>query len=208
MRMYPNSKNKIICILCAGVKSKDGKWMSTGWDDEDFDYGIPGGTLREWATYYLSNDFPEAIIFVPGQRGHDVVNDEPARPDLSDIIKYELVELGVQTNRIITEHKSNNTHEQLMALVSFGQTGFSEILIITSRCHVGRVKAMIEYKPDLESLRKSNVKIIAAEDILLSKEPSRWKSIIGNLYNNPKMRGIEKNERNGINALRARQYAN
>ncbi len=203
-----NLPQQVICVLCAGVKKKDSKWMSTGWNDEDFDYGAPGGTLREWATYYLSGDFPESAIFVPGQRGHHVLKDERDRPDLSDMIKSELVELGVQSNRIITEHKSNNTHGQLGALASFGETGFSGILIITSRYHVDRVKAMIEYKSDLASLRKSNVEIIAAEDILLSKEPGRWKSVIENLYNNPKMRGIEKNERNGINALRAGQYEN
>ncbi len=125
----------IICILSAGVKRiAKGSWVNTGWADEDFDFGSPGGKMRIIAASSLVQKNNDGYIFVPGGRGHDVVNDEPERPDLSDIVKSELLEFGVPEDRIITEHNSNNTFEQLCALAEFMQKNANpEVVIVTNK---------------------------------------------------------------------------
>ena len=199
---------KIICILSAGVKKNpSGKWINTGWEDQDFNFGSPGGNMRIIAASMLVHKYSDRYIFVPGGRGHDVVDDEPSRPDLSDIVKEKLVELGISAERIATEHKANNTYEQLRALAEFlRERDYESVDIISNKYHFDRVKAMIETFPILEDLKGQRIRLINAEDVLLEEEKEKWEPVIEKFYNNPKMQKVSAMEADGTADIKSGKY--
>ena len=198
----------MIAILCAHVKKDEtGRWVSTGWEDSDFDHGMPGGKMRNIAVSHLAKKDPNEAVFVPGGRGHDIVGDTSDRPDLSDIVKSELVELGVPAGKIITEHRSNTTFEQLQVLSdSLQKNKKHDATIVTSDFHRERVRAMIDYFPQLESLRREAIKLLAAENILVESDRNRWEPLIAAFYANPKMTEIISREKKSIPQIQSGEY--
>ena len=205
--MNTSITNKMICVLCASVKrGANGGWVSNGTEDRDFELGAPGGNLRLLAAYQLYKEDPKITIFLPGHRGHDVVGDSEDRPDLSDVLERELLELGVPGSNIITENKSNNTAGQLQALAEYSSEKDVEVIVITNEYHINRVKAMIENFPTLSDLNKSTVVVRSAEEILLASDRASWQKVLDSFYSNPKMSKIVKSEADGVSHIKQGIY--
>jgi len=196
----------MIAIMSAGVKKDEaGRWVSTGWEDADFAFGSPGGKMRVVAACSLLNRRPEEQIFAPGGRGHGVRNDEPGRPDLCDIIKAELIELGVEAGKVVTEHAANNTFQQLAAIAKYVETtADANVFIVSNEFHQERVKVMVEYFPQLAALKTAT--LVNAEDILVEGDKNKWGGIVRSFSANPKMKDAVAREKKGIADIQSGKY--
>ena len=193
-----------IAVLSAGVKKNNaGKWVSTDLKKEDNKLGAPGGKLRVIAASYLYKDGPETIIIASGGRGWDIKNDEPDRPDLSEIMKRELIELEIPERNITKENKSNKTFEQLKELKKIIDCEkFSETTIITNDYHLARVKAMIEYDYELNKMLTNNQIVLqSAEEMCLQYNRRKWQNIIKRAYASEEIKHRIKMEENGIEQI-------
>ncbi len=198
-----------IAVLSAGVKKNNaGKWVSTDLTKEDNKLGAPGGKLRVIAASYLYKEYPEAIVIAIGGRGWDVKDDESSRPDLSEILKRELMELGVPKYGILEENKSNKTFEQLKELKKIIDCEkFSETTIITNDYHLARVKAMMEYDNELNELIVSGrIALQSAEDILLKYDKENWQNTIEKMYNSEEMKKRIEMENKGVEQIKKGVY--
>jgi hypothetical protein len=200
---------KSIAVISAQIKKKNSKWVST--DLNDFDKGGPGGNLRLVAAKCLYQKNPDAKIITSGGRGHDVENDEVGRPDLSSILKRELVEMGVPEKSIIEENKSNTTFEQLDELQKIAkEKNINHFTIISNIYHLPRIQAMIENifeLIELKTLLKSDaLNLEAAEDIIMENNQQDWQDKIEFAYKSERMQEIIKNERKGIKQLKEGTY--
>lgn len=198
---------KAICVLIAGVKkNKDGQWAST--DLGDSGLGAPGGKLRVAAAAYLYKSNPESIIIASGGRGWDVKNDEPEHSDLSEIIKLELIELGVFEKNIIKENKSNKTFEQLKELKKIiDNEKFNETTIITNDYHLARVKAMLKYAQELSKMfADKRIALQSAEEICLRYDRIKWQNIIKAAYESEEMKKRMEMEENGVKQIKDGTY--
>lgn len=200
---------KAICVLSAGIKkNKRGEWVSTDLTKEDDKLGAPGGKLRVVAASYLYKENPKTIIIASGGRGWDVKDDEPNRPDLSEIIKLELIEFGVPEQNIIKENKSNKTFEQLSELNKIIDCEkINETTVITSDYHLARVKAMIEYDCELnKKLANKQIKLQSAEEICLQYDRKKWQNIIKEAYESEEMKKRIEREENGVEQIKDGTY--
>lgn len=200
---------KAICVLSAGIKkNKAGYWVSTNLTKEDDKLGAPGGKLRVIAASYLYKDCPDILIIVSGGRGWDVKNDELERPDLSEIIKLELIELGVSEQNIIKENKSNKTFEQLKELKKIvDNEKFDETTIITNDYHLARVKTMLEYVQELSKMfADKRIALQSAEKICLQHDRGKWCNIIKEAYESKEMKHRMAMETDGIRQIKNGTY--
>lgn len=200
---------KAIAILSAGIKkNKDGQWASTDLSKSDNKLGAPGGKMRVIAASYLFKDNPETAIIASGGRGWDVVGDEPDRPNLSAIIKHELVELGVLPEKIIEENNSNKTMEQLKEIAKTAdRKGINHVIIITNDYHLARVKAMIEFNDSLNEMFKNNqINLKSAEKICLQYDQEKWQNTINDAYESEEMKKRIKMEKNGVKQIKEGTY--
>ncbi|MCK5295531.1 MAG: YdcF family protein [Alphaproteobacteria bacterium] len=195
-----------IVVLSAGVKKdKKGNWVSTGFDIEDFDLGAPGGILRVLATSYLCKEDFKCKIIASGGRGWDVKNDELTRPDLSTILKNELIKLGISDNNIIEESRSNKTFEQLIEIDKMiSKMNFDKMFVITNDYHVKRVSAIINYLKQINN--KDKMKVVSAEEICIKYDSKKWKSMIEKAYVTSGMKEIIKMEENGQKDIKKGKY--
>ena len=196
-------------ILSAGVKKNEkGEWVSTDLTIKDAKVSAPGGKLRVIAASYLLKKNPDAVAIIPGGRGHDVVDDEPSRPDLCDILKRELVELGIPPEKIITENKSNKTFEQLQESKKIlKKEKFEKIKIISNEYHLARIRAMAENDGDLkEMFDNSRLELISAENVLLHYDKKHWSEMIKNIYDSEEMKQIINNENKGVKQIKEGTY--
>lgn len=206
-------KNKTaIIILSGGMKrGNDGSWVSTDLIETDKNILSPGGKIRVIAVSYLYKKNPRQYIYATGGQGYDINIQGVKHPNLSKIIKDELIELGVSPKKIIRENKSNNTYQQLQAVDKIAKKESFEIIIIVSvKYHLPRIKAMIEHRPELSflnSILKSNKLILqSAEEILIKYNPEKWKQLIEKVYKTPKMKEIIKQEKRGNEQIKKGVY--
>lgn len=195
-----------VAILSANVKEvDDGRWVSSNFSSVDFSNGSPGGKFRIQAGYYLYRNNPENIIFITsGGRGHGVPGDRPDRPDLSAILRRELMELGVAEKAIIEENRSNKTFEQLIEIGKLAEEyHYNEVIIITNEYHTERVKAMLK---KINVPAKKKLIVASAEKICIDHEPKRWKNLFNKIYNCTEMRLIVEKEKQGAKQLEAGIY--
>ncbi|OGG87259.1 hypothetical protein A3B87_00100 [Candidatus Kuenenbacteria bacterium RIFCSPHIGHO2_02_FULL_39_13] len=197
---------KYLAILGGGLKqNKNSQWVSTDiTEPEDFQ-GAPSGEIRVIAASLLSKQNPELYIIATGGHGYDKNVRGKKHPGLANITQSELIKLGVPQNRIIKESKSNNTYQQLIELSKIiQQQDIKDIAIISSRWHLPRTKAMIGYLPQLKPLKK--IKLISAEKICLKYYPKKWKKIIAQVYHSQAMKQRIKQEKRGIQDIKAGKY--
>lgn len=197
---------RAIAVLSASVKkNEEGKWISTGFEDGDFGLGAPGGQLRVWAACYLNKKNPDRKIISSGGRGWDVKNDETSRPNLSAILRDELLELGVGHENVIEENRSNKTFEQLIEIDKMIEDGlFREVTIVTNRYHVGRVCVMVEVLKQIKN--KKRFEVVAAEDICLEFDTNKWRSLIEKAYSSDELKKIIKKEEQGQQDMKLGRY--
>lgn len=207
--MTKKKYNKAIAVLGGGLVKEKGKWRTTNFNDKGDKFGALGDRLRVVAASYLYKDNPEQIIIASGGRGQvKRGSDEPA---VAIVIKKELEELGVPTNKIIKETKSKNTCAELIELQKIiKERGLKIIIIISNKYHLPRLQAMVKYCPNLAELKKmfaiSKLTLKSAEDILIKHDPAAWRKIIAKAYNSAGTKERIKLEKKGVKDIKAGKY--
>lgn len=193
---------KAIVIFSGGIKKEQtGRWQSTELNEADNKLGAPGGYLRVLAAKYLWDEDREQFIVATGGKGYDVIQKDPRQPLICEIIKEELMELGVNESRVLLERDSNNTLDQIKALSSFIKENDPEkITVVSSAWHLPRVKVMMEKEEGLgKILGQRKIKLRSAEEILLEKDRQQWQEKIERAYESAWLKKRIEREEKGIN---------
>src|SRR3989344_3732240 len=201
-------KSSSIAIIVLGgglIKGPDERWHTTR-----FEKGTKesGGRLRVEAVFHLAkNEYPNAVVVVSGGWGRKREGVEDA-PKLCDVIKSELIELGLSEDRIIEEANSNTTYEQIAELKKLAmKRGFNKLILMTNDYHLERMKAFLEYIPEFRKLPGSyRIKLESAEQVLLRYDPGTWKNVIEEAYSSPELKDRIEKEKNGVEDVKAGGY--
>ena len=199
-------KKKLIVVLSGGAikDEKTGKWRTTKFDDKGDNFGVQGDYLRTIAGSYLYKAKPDSTLIASGGRGQ--LKNIPGAPTLAAILKSELMNLGVPSKKIIKEEKSGSTYGQLKIIGKMKiEHKSDEVIFISNKWHLPRIKAMISYAPGLEKEIKK-AKLIAAEEVVLKYDRQRWQPIISQAY---KSKAIKKRialEKQGVKQVKEGTY--
>lgn len=197
-----------IAILAGGLVKDINGWRTT-WFNEGDNFGGLGDRLRVVAASYLYKKNPETLIVVVGGKGQlSAIKDAPA---VSEVISKELVDLGVPAEKIITETKSRNTLEGLIAVQEIICVAeYTCIALITNEYHLPRVAAMIGYSGKLNNILNlcslGKFDLLSAEKICLDIDKSRWQSVIQKAYKSESIQQRIRNEVRGVNDLKKGRY--
>jgi len=102
MNNFVNKKTAIV-ILGGGLKKDaDGRWRTTNYDESGDNFGVSGDRLRVVAANYLYKNNQEQLIIASGGKGQ--LKNIPGAPAVSEVLKRELIELGVPEEKIIEEN--------------------------------------------------------------------------------------------------------
>lgn len=202
--------NTIIVIFGGGLKKDDatGRWRTTNFDEGDR-FGVQGDRLRVVAGSMLAEDYPKSTVIALGGRGQ--LKDIPDAPAVADVIKRELIELGVAEDRITAERESGSTYQQLVAFQSMLPAGNNrDLILISNRYNIPRIEAMIGYAPGLDALKdlfqNQKIKLKSAEDVAIEREPQVWEEVIGRAYQSEAMRKRARLEEKGVAEIKAGTY--
>lgn len=200
------NKIDLIYIVSGGlIKDSNGNWRTTNFDEAGDKSGVAGDRMRMVAGYYLNRDNPEADIIVAGGKGYQTIY--PDVPQLSEVMKNELIELGVPEEKIIRNDNPNSTYEQLKELlVILSQADYKNISLVTNKFHFPRIEAMIENFEALQDLKKYNINFTVAEDVAIEHNSKKWKRIIDDAYDSPLMNKRIATERQGVEDIKAGKY--
>ena len=172
-----------ICILSGSIK----KGENGIWHTLDFGEGgdHSGDTCDRWrviAGSILWKENPERMIIASGGIGikEKLLMTFDDVPELSEVIKKELIDLGVPEKNIIKENRSNSTYTQLLFLPKIlEKEKIEKAYIVSNEWHLSRIKAFFEVGPSLQELWKNYfVELAAAEKVLLSDDSDRWREIV------------------------------
>lgn len=186
--------NKNCLVILSGMVKKDKKneWKT---------YGVLGEELRIVAAKYLWDKNNDIFIIASGGKGQlkDIID----RP-LAEVIRGELIKLGVNSKKIIKESKSNNTHEQLVKLPGLiKKYKFYNTSLISNEWHLPRIKAMVQNMvPGLKNLLFENkIKLIPAEKVLIKANPTKWETTIQKIRISKALGIRKKMENKGIEEI-------
>lgn len=196
----------MVIVLGGGLKKEaDDRWRTTNFGEEGDNFGEMGDRLRVLAAAELYRQDSQVIFVASGGRGQ--FENVPGAPAVGTVMKKELEDLGVPSDKIKKEIKSGSTREQLQELIKLILGMEPErIKIISSRWHLPRVKAMIESFAELDFLKKQTIELLSAEDILIHQDEERWKPIVEKAYSGEGMRKRIKKEEQGIRDIKSGQY--
>jgi len=205
-------KKRLIVVLSGGAikDEKTGKWRTAKFNEKGDNFGVQGDYLRTIAGSYLYKAKPNSILIASGGWGQ--LKDIPEAPTLATILKSELIELGVPAGKILTEEKSGATYQQLSELQKIAvKKGIKNIIIISNRYHLPRLRAMIEYGPGLNIFKRmfdgSDIKLKSAEDILIKYKPEKWEKIINKAYKSKDIIARIELEKKGIEQIKKGTYS-
>lgn len=204
-----NRANASIYVMGGGlVKGKNGVWRTTNYNEGD-KFGAIGDRASVVAASLLFKANPRLKVFVTGGKGQ--LSAVPGVPVIAKVIKGELIKLGVPGKNIFLETGANNTCQQLLALQKFFKT--HQIIftrLISNKHGLPRIKAMIEYKPELANLKKqvNNKKLIftSAESVLIAKQSKIWAGKITKAYASRGIKQRIKMEQQGVRQIKNGTY--
>jgi len=127
---------------------------------------------------------------------------------VAQVLKKELIALGLPKNKILTETKSGKTSSQLWELAKIlKQKKIKEITLISNGYHLPRIKTMIKYLPKLNQFyQKIKIKFVAAEKVILAADKRKWQSVIKTAYQSQALKDRIKLEKQGIKDLTMGRY--
>lgn len=199
------TKLDAIVILSGGLKKDKNGWRTTYFNEGD-NFGALGDRLRVVAGYFLFRHFqkhnPDLLVLAIGGRGQ--LKEIKDTPPLAKILKKELIELGVPAGKILEERKSGNTYQQLKKITELSRKKkFKKIALISNKYHLPRIKAMIKFKKMFKAI---NVKLYAAENVLLKYDKVTWQKIINQAYKSKAMKQRLVLEKKGTSQIKAGTY--
>jgi len=187
---------RTVAILGGGFIKDNNKWRTTGFDEPGDNFGALGDRLRVVAASYLYKENKCLLIILGGKGQLGKILDAPF---VSEVIEQELIELGVKSDDILTEHESNNTFEQLKGLLKIlKKKKLKEVTIISNRYHLPRLKAFLNVGQESSVY---NIKLISAEEVLIKHDPGKWKGMIEKAYNRQRMAERMKLEKQGVKQI-------
>ncbi|MDP2586985.1 MAG: YdcF family protein [Candidatus Komeilibacteria bacterium] len=198
---------KIIIILGGGlVKNPDNSFRTARFNETGDNSGLIGGGARVDAAAYLLQEDSERLIIASGGQG--ILPGIGQHPDISKVIKNELLALGVEEKKIIEENKSDTTYQQLIELKKLlTDKNVIEVVMITNQWHLPRVQAMIEGNADFKDFyQKINCQFLTAEEIVIKEAPEQWQKIIEAAYQSPAMQERLAAEERGIKQINEGTY--
>ena len=198
-----NTKYGVLVILGGGLTNDHGKWRTTNFNEGD-EFGITGDRIRIVAGAILFSHKLSDIIYVSCGRGQYAKY--PEIPIVAEVMKKELIELGVPSNHIVMDDQSGNTHQQLKFIKSLTESKIiKKIGIISNEWHLPRIKAMLEYSPHLKGLSNC-VELLAGEEIATQYDKSTWKDIIENARKSDGMKKRIALEQKGVQNIKEGRY--
>lgn len=202
-------KNAII-ILGGGLrKDGSGKWHTTNFNEKSFSGRVEGGRLRVIAAFYLYKNNPDILLISSGGAGK--YKDIHGAVPVAEVMRNELLNLGVKEKNILIENKSKHSFDQLRLLSAIiKKHNIRKIIIISNKYHLPRVKAMIEYVDNLKNIREllnnNLIKLKSAEDIVLKTDPKKWRKIIDRAYKSDDMKKRIMAEKQGVSQIKKGTY--
>lgn len=193
-----------IVILGGGlVQNPDGKWRTTNYEEGD-NFGALGDRMRVTAGSCVYKDKPGSIIFALGGKGQ--LNAAKGAPAVSEVIKQELVKMGVPDKDIFVETDSKTTFEQLRAIKGLAlKHGLKKIFIVSNRYHLPRIEAMLKMKELEDVLKPYEVGVIEAEKTAQDHEPT-LKNEIESAYRSEAMKNRMAMENKGMEDINKGKY--
>ena len=194
-----------IFILGGGLVKKNGQWRTTNFDERD-NFGASGDRLRVDAAYVLYKKSRDLMLIASGGKGQ--YGDMPDAPTIAEVIKRELMELGVPGKIILKEEASGNTWQQLRQLKKIVKKGsLDKVYILSNRSHLPRVQAMIEVDKELDGIfKKETLELISAEEVLIEHDANKWQAYIDNAYQSETMKKRIALEEQGIKQIKDGTY--
>lgn len=168
-----------------------------------------GSRLRIFAARQLFAEHPGSRVVASGGKGK--LKDDPAAPVLSEVAAQELVAAGVPPSAVMKIQTPDFTFQELQEITRlFAEGKADEVLIVSNRYHLPRLTAFIECVGELmilrERLKRSQLRLISAEDLLLKKDPEAWSALIEEAYQSEQMKAIIQSEQQGVVQIRAGTY--
>ena len=206
MNNFVNKKTAIV-ILGGGLKKDEtGKWRTTNYDEPDDNFGVSGDRLRVVAAGYLYKNNPEQIIIASGGKGQ--LKDIPDAPTVSEVLRKELMELGVPEKIIIEEKNSGNTYQQLQEIKKIiNDKKLKNIGILSNEWHLPRTKEMMETLPELKEIfNLTKVEFLSAEKICLEYDRETWQEIIEQAYQSEELKKQIELEQKGVQDIKEGRY--
>ena len=202
-----NKSKKAIAVLAGGLK-KDayGRWRTTNHNEPGDNFGVSGDRLRVVAAGYLYKNNPQQIIIASGGKGQ--LKDIEDAPTVSEVIKKELIELGVPEEKIVEENNSGNAYQQLQEIEKIiNKMQLKNVSILSSDWNLPRIKEMLVTFSDLKEISKlAEVEFLSAEKICLKFDREKWQKIIDEAY---KSEGLKKRielEKKGVQDIKEGRY--
>lgn len=189
---YPDA----IAILTGGtVCLSDGKYCSTTYKDGD-KFGTLGGHVRVEAASILATEYPNSIIVTTGKGAGDGKS-----PSHASVMGRELIDLGVNGDRILKEEVSTTTKSGIeQILIIARKHNWKHIMLISNEYHIPRLSIMWD---SLNPTIKAD--FISAEDIIIQNLPE-FKETFEHIKSTPAYKKRLESEARGIEALRLGMY--
>ena len=191
----------VIIILSAGVipywenKINDISYKLTSYEHFD-NFGTLGGKDRAIAGAIIAKKFPLAKILVTSSSAKE------GAPSHAEVMRNELIFLGVNENRIILEQVSTNLTSQLKESINISKkNNWMNVLFLTSEFHVARTQLMV----NMILFDQLTVEIVSSESILIANDKNFLEEFKKIKKTKNYLKRI-KNERSGIKALKEGFY--
>ena len=194
-------KEPVIVLFAAYPHYKDGVWRTSGVDDPGDHAGATFDRFRVLAVSWLAERYPKSLIIVSsGAQHHDT-------PSGAAVSARELAELGVAKKRMLLEERSQSVHQQLhyigcMAL----EKRLGPLLVVTNDWHLPRLKAMVEYAPNVGIWKEVIWEPIGAEQVMLESENKEWQNMVVAERAHPKYRERLAMEEQGVRQVKEGTY--
>ena len=190
------------------AKDPGGRWRTTNFNEGD-NFATTGDYVRVVAASILAKEKPDAVIIVMGGKGQ--YQDIPDAPPVADVLKQELMILNISPDDIIEERKSGTTYQQLRILPQLiVKHNLQNVMIVSNRWHLPRMKAMIEYASGLQDLKNiweaGGLVLVAAEDVLVKYDPKKWQETIKTAYESLAIKARIALEEKGVEQIKAGTY--
>ena len=191
------------------AKDPNGKWRTTNFDEGD-KFGCLGDRLRVIAAHKLYKAGSSNLLII-ASGSNERIDPDGAAPAVAEILKNELIELGVEPAKILEDKKSTGTYQQLEKLEKLSaKLNLKSVAILSNEWHLPRIQAMIEYGYALADLKKmfeaKKLVLVSAEKVLLGYDRAHWEKMISHAYESDAMKQRIKLEEKGIKQIKSGTY--
>lgn len=203
-----NPSKKIIVFILGGwaQKGADGAWHMVGFEENADEVSGFGGYLRVLAAKHLLDEHPDYLLVPSGSRGK--FEGVAGVPTIAELMRQELLRLGVPDEKIVKEERGGNTYQQLKELKKMiADLDAAQAIIVSNRYHLPRVKAFIGTDEQLSDLLQAGAIRLQECEAVVTRHGSAKQQEIDKAYQSQKMKNIIAAEEKGIGEIKAGTYS-